>query len=135
MFRRPPRSTRTDTRFPYTTLVRSLRARRGAHLLELGRRGVAMVGAARREQRACQLGVVPGAGELVDDLAVVVEAEPGEAVKDGIDGFRGRALAIGVLYAQPVAAAVVPGIEPVEQPGARAAEVPERKSVGEGKRW
>src|SRR3546814_10548954 len=112
MFRRPPRSTRTDTRFPYTTLVRSLRARRGAHLLELGRRGVAMVGAARREQRACQLGVVPGAGELVDDLAVVVEAEPGEAVEDGIDGFRGRALAIGVLDAQPVAAAVVPGIEP-----------------------
>src|SRR3546814_10053706 len=106
MFRRPPRSTRTDTRFPYTTLVRSLRARRGAHLLELGRRGVAMVGAARREQRACQLGVVPGAGELVDDLAVVVEAEPGEAVEDGIDGFRGRALAIGVLDAQPVAAAV-----------------------------
>src|SRR3546814_21109249 len=25
MIRRPPRSTRTDTRFPYTTLVRSLR--------------------------------------------------------------------------------------------------------------
>src|SRR3546814_4990371 len=26
MIRRPPRSTRTDTRFPYTTLFRSLRA-------------------------------------------------------------------------------------------------------------
>src|SRR3546814_19259299 len=86
-----------------------------------------MVGAARREQRACQLGVVPGAGELVDDLAVVVEAEPGEAVEDGIDGFRGRALAIGVLDAQPVAAAVVPGIEPVEQRG-------DRKSVVSGTR-
>src|SRR3546814_6703612 len=71
------------------------------------------------------LGVVPGAGELVDDLAVVVEAKPGEAVEDGIDGFRGRALAIGVLDAQPVAAAVVPGIEPVEQRGARAADVQE----------
>src|SRR3546814_1754297 len=34
MIRRPPRSTRTDTLFPYTTLFRSFRAR---HLL--GRRG------------------------------------------------------------------------------------------------
>src|SRR3546814_2760553 len=31
MIRRPPRSTRTDTRFPYTTLFRSDEA--GAHLL------------------------------------------------------------------------------------------------------
>src|SRR3546814_19739973 len=29
MIRRPPRSTRTDTRFPYTTLFRSVRAPRG----------------------------------------------------------------------------------------------------------
>src|SRR3546814_9159802 len=32
MIRRPPRSTRTDTLFPYTTLFRS--ARFGAHFLE-----------------------------------------------------------------------------------------------------
>src|SRR3546814_16594387 len=30
MIRRPPRSTRTDTRFPYTTLFRSLSSRRRA---------------------------------------------------------------------------------------------------------
>src|SRR3546814_7991967 len=30
MLRRPPRSTRTDTRFPYTTLVRSIIGGRGA---------------------------------------------------------------------------------------------------------
>src|SRR3546814_18251892 len=30
MIRRPPRSTRTDTLFPYTTLFRSLRRRMGA---------------------------------------------------------------------------------------------------------
>src|SRR3546814_5208707 len=30
MIRRPPRSTRTDTLFPYTTLFRSLRHRRAA---------------------------------------------------------------------------------------------------------
>src|SRR3546814_17414663 len=37
MIRRPPRSTRTDTRFPYTTLLRSLRdavfARVGQHAI------------------------------------------------------------------------------------------------------
>src|SRR3546814_4166029 len=31
MLRRPPRSTRTDTLFPYTTLFRSLRRRGGCH--------------------------------------------------------------------------------------------------------
>src|SRR3546814_7569926 len=46
MIRRPPRSTRTDTLFPYTTLFRSLaRRRRGAALgparPEHGRRGPA----------------------------------------------------------------------------------------------
>src|SRR3546814_6819679 len=35
MIRRPPRSTRTDTLFPYTTLFRSDR-RRGDHLLSIG---------------------------------------------------------------------------------------------------
>src|SRR3546814_19863012 len=33
MIRRPPRSTRTDTLFPYTTLLRSTRFRRFAHAL------------------------------------------------------------------------------------------------------
>src|SRR3546814_4647828 len=32
MIRRPPRSTRTDTLFPYTTLFRSLASSRGTHL-------------------------------------------------------------------------------------------------------
>src|SRR3546814_9988758 len=32
MIRRPPRSTRTDTLFPYTTLFRSAFAKRGGHL-------------------------------------------------------------------------------------------------------
>src|SRR3546814_13308829 len=33
MIRRPPRSTRTDTLFPYTTLFRSARSRRSQRLL------------------------------------------------------------------------------------------------------
>src|SRR3546814_11185861 len=36
MIRRPPRSTRTDTLFPYTTLFRSLDHRRAAILVTLG---------------------------------------------------------------------------------------------------
>src|SRR3546814_12689441 len=34
MIRRPPRSTRTDTLFPYTTLFRSHYVRRDAHVLK-----------------------------------------------------------------------------------------------------
>src|SRR3546814_9447565 len=37
MIRRPPRSTRTDTLFPYTTLFRSVQKRRHAHGLDRGR--------------------------------------------------------------------------------------------------
>src|SRR3546814_15956285 len=45
MIRRPPRSTRTDTLFPYTTLFRSVPADRGAHdLCPRRRRGVAGAG-------------------------------------------------------------------------------------------
>src|SRR3546814_17489310 len=36
MIRRPPRSTRTDTLFPYTTLFRSLRAAARARRLAVG---------------------------------------------------------------------------------------------------
>src|SRR3546814_5676385 len=36
MIRRPPRSTRTDTLFPYTTLFRSIRALDGWLILGLG---------------------------------------------------------------------------------------------------
>src|SRR3546814_13832420 len=62
MIRRPPRSTRTDTLFPYTTLFRSLRgSSRGHHGGVLGD-GVDRVGR-RREQdgreRVCA-GLTPG---------------------------------------------------------------------------
>src|SRR3546814_11375990 len=39
MIRRPPRSTRTDTRFPYTTLFRSERPSQGFRRARLARRG------------------------------------------------------------------------------------------------
>src|SRR5438874_6535423 len=65
------------------------------------------------------------AGELVDDLAVPVEAEPAEAVDDRGDRLGGRALAVGVLDAQTEDPAVVTRIEPVEQCGAGAADMQE----------
>src|SRR3546814_12739819 len=54
MIRRPPRSTRTDTLFPYTTLFRS------------DRRGVARVLEDRCDQRAVRHRP-PGAGEADED--------------------------------------------------------------------
>src|SRR3546814_15262390 len=51
MIRRPPRSTRTDTLFPYTTLFRSVEARHG------GQDGRAHLGDVR--------------GQLVDALGIV----------------------------------------------------------------
>src|SRR3546814_2093189 len=49
MIRRPPRSTRTDTLFPYTTLFRSDvdQCERGAALTDRLQRGVAVAGGAR----------------------------------------------------------------------------------------
>src|SRR3546814_3808916 len=48
MIRRPPRSTRTDTLFPYTTLFRSVRAPRPLQVLARRRRGPAGAGARER---------------------------------------------------------------------------------------
>src|SRR3546814_8243353 len=49
MIRRPPRSTRTDTLFPYTTLFRSFRVRRGGHSLRFRLRRAAIAA------RSCSL--------------------------------------------------------------------------------
>src|SRR3546814_4691713 len=48
MIRRPPRSTRTDTLFPYTTLFRSHAARDRARLIAAAPEGVEAVGALDR---------------------------------------------------------------------------------------
>src|SRR3546814_13446583 len=73
MIRRPPRSTRTDTLFPYTTLFRSVRGGDGhrAHLgtdvrIDIGHRGDAV------EQRAQ---VEPGAADEDRQPPRVVRSE------------------------------------------------------------
>src|SRR3546814_2349821 len=84
MIRRPPRSTRTDTLFPYTTLCRSEQAvaeREGPHqAVRAGRPGVDhlrldLVVRIRREQRVPDhVGMVPGdvggGPDRIDDLEV-----------------------------------------------------------------
>ena len=47
------------------------------------------------------LGVAGGIRELVDRFAVPLEAEPAQALEDSADRLVGRALAVGVLHAQP----------------------------------
>src|SRR5205807_10074986 len=60
---------------------------------------------------------------LVDRLSVPCETEPSQAVENGVDRRLGRALAIGVFDPQQHAAAVRARKQPVEQRGARAADV------------
>src|SRR3546814_10995817 len=65
MIRRPPRSTRTDTLFPYTTLFRSVEPR--AHLLARTRAGEESVG--RHQPVATRFGHL--AGEDLDPVAAL----------------------------------------------------------------
>src|SRR3546814_7610013 len=68
MIRRPPRSTRTDTLFPYTTLFRSVRCRRSCRLHRRHEYAAARLGAGgepadphhRRGGGACS----PGGGKF-----------------------------------------------------------------------
>src|SRR3546814_3489153 len=101
MIRRPPRSTRTDTLFPYTTLFRSHRiavvARRvvlievappheGLHLhIGLGRH---LVADRQAETELRAVAVVVAAGEVVVAVGVAFDAE--EHAVDPMDIVRAR---------------------------------------------
>src|SRR3546814_16451545 len=87
MIRRPPRSTRTDTLFPYTTLFRSdrrrhdLRAAAGVDLAVDAQR----FGAGRQRQREQQAGqqrlqgAAPGSSATVGDGATTRTLMPGSS--------------------------------------------------------
>jgi hypothetical protein len=88
------------------------------------RRGrVAFVGAAQREQRLGGLAVPRGAGELVDGVAIPIETEPLHAGENGVDRFLRGALPVRVLDPQQHLAAVMARKQPVEERGARTADV------------
>ncbi len=103
-----------------------------AHLLELCGRGEAAIGLALGEQLFRHLAMTRRAGELIDRVAVPIEPEPAHAVEDRVDGRGGRALAIRVLDAQQHFTAVLARVEPVEQRGARGADV--EKTCGGGRK-
>src|SRR3546814_6376453 len=87
MIRRPPKSTRTDTLFPYTTLFRSPR------LPELGHRWLAPADAASADHAAAWrahrlgLGVTEGIAELGSDQTLWLEANAEEL--NGVDFRKG----------------------------------------------
>src|SRR3546814_14294195 len=91
MIRRPPRSTRTDTLFPYTTLFRSVQLVHRA-----GRRGVALLlrgleAAACRHQGAAAV-AMPHHARLGDDG---IERDVVRLRKDGVEPPAGIADADG----------------------------------------
>src|SRR3546814_510448 len=68
MIRRPPRSTRTDTLFPYTTLFRSPHQLHGSPLLRLARLRAAELDGHAGQVRALRIGRVAGNRQLLDQL-------------------------------------------------------------------
>src|SRR3546814_15608541 len=79
MIRRPPRSTRTDTLFPYTTLFRSTRAHQRAQIVE----AQALHGTrrAKRIRIAARLGVGDRLAHLAQvkgDHLAAIETAPGK---------------------------------------------------------
>src|SRR3546814_14044889 len=83
MIRRPPRSTRTDTLFPYTTLFRSKLARRAA--AELDEVEIAPSRLARISRKAPP--DMPGEGEYdpAPDAAPPLDAEPPAALETALE--------------------------------------------------
>lgn len=60
---------------------------------------------------------------LIERAFIPIEAEPLEAVDDALDEFGLVALGVGILDAKDHGAALLAGVEPVEESGAGAADV------------
>ena len=105
-------------------------AERAAGRLSAGALGVqllpgaeAAVGLSLRQQ-ALGIGPVAGAVLALEERPLVPgDPQPAEPVEDDAGVALGAALAVGVLDTKHECAAGVPGVEPVEQRGARAADV------------
>src|SRR5580698_7466280 len=66
-----------------------------------------------------------GALKLADRLAVPVQTEPLQAIKNRVHRSLRRSLAVGVLDAEQECAAEALGVEPVEQSCSRASDMQE----------
>ena len=112
---------------PATVVTHGLALEAGllAHLLQLSHAGVTAVGAARAKQLLGDLAMALGALKLAYRLAVPIESEPFQPIKNRVHRGLGRSLAIGVLDAEQERAAEALGVEPVEQSRARASDMQE----------
>src|SRR3546814_1611939 len=115
MIRRPPRSTRTDTLFPYTTLFRSVRHRRGGAGVVPGTSGAAWIATTRvtprrarppsthrlqKEERQMELGMI-GLGKMGANMAQrlvrgghgVAGFDPKPEARSLVEGFGAKSAA------------------------------------------
>ena len=99
--------------------------RRLAHLRQFFGRTIAPVGLTGGQQRLRGFDMPRMSARLVVDLAVPIQFQPAQAVENGVDGFAGRAFGVGVLDPQHEAAAVMAGVQPVEQGRSGAADMQE----------
>jgi hypothetical protein len=99
------------------------RLRRGALRGDLVLRHIAAIGMAVRHHLVRDLGMAIGAGELEHGIAIPVDAQPFQAREDRVDRRLRRARAVGILDTEQEFAAVMAGIQPVEQRRPCAAEV------------
>src|SRR3546814_5262482 len=79
MIRRPPRSTRSDTLFPYTTLFRAVNVRRGSAGEDAAGRVPDHLGRRRRRQ-AGRFAEAVAAGAGAVGTPAVVDGDPGEGL-------------------------------------------------------
>ena len=97
---------------------------------ELLLRHPAAISGAALEQLVGDFGMAGPELRLVIFVAVPIETEPVHPVEDRVDRFLGRAGPVGVLDPQQELAAVAAGEQPVEQGGARAADMKESGREG-----
>src|SRR3546814_2987464 len=101
MIRRPPRYTRTDTLFPYTTLFRAENQRRALQFLDHLRHGEGLARSGHAEQHLIALALLCGADQFADRGRLVagglIIADQFEALAAlDLVGARGAVRDIGV---------------------------------------
>src|SRR3546814_3164452 len=124
MTRRPPRSTRTDTLFPYTPLFRSQPARQQYLAADIEFLGRLVTGIdARARLQPLEPGFIERKPLRLPHLAVDIEPEPCEVGADARDIVLFRAFAVGIVDPQQETPAMLPRPQPVVERGADIADV------------
>ena len=108
----------------------AFRALLRTHLVQFFRRRVAAIGFAFGQQLLGDGAVPAGAGELINRLAIPIEAQPRHPFQNRIHRLGRGAFAVGILDAEQECAAGMFGIEPVEQRCSRAPDMQETGGRG-----